>query len=78
MKLTDRTHTLSQYFTLESLDTIGQSGFDGGLALELDRQDGETIIVEAGEDHHTRNSAEGPLAAAWWLMDRQRLSESNR
>ncbi len=46
MKLPDRTHTLSQYFTLESLDTIGQSGFDGDLALELDTQDGETITVD--------------------------------
>ena len=31
---------------------------------------GDVIIVEAGEDHHTRNSVGDPLVAAWWLMDR--------
>ena len=31
---------------------------------------GDVVIVEAGEDHHTRSSEEDPLVAAWWLMDR--------
>lgn len=31
---------------------------------------GDVVIVEAGEDHHTRSSEEEPLVAAWWLMDR--------
>lgn len=33
-------------------------------------QAGDVIIVEAGEDHHTRSSEEDPLVAAWYLMDR--------
>jgi mannose-6-phosphate isomerase-like protein (cupin superfamily) len=32
-------------------------------------QAGDVIIVEAGEDHHTRSSVEDPLVAAWYLMD---------
>ena len=31
---------------------------------------GDVVIVEAGEDHHTRSSVESPLVAAWWLVDR--------
>lgn len=33
-------------------------------------QAGDVVIVEAGEDHHTRSSVEDPLVAAWYLMDR--------
>lgn len=33
-------------------------------------QAGDVVIVEAGEDHHTRSSVDEPLVAAWWLMDR--------
>jgi mannose-6-phosphate isomerase-like protein (cupin superfamily) len=29
---------------------------------------GDVVIVEAGEDHHTRSSTEDPLVAAWYLM----------
>jgi len=29
---------------------------------------GDVIIVEAGEDHHTRSSVEAPLVAAWYVM----------
>jgi mannose-6-phosphate isomerase-like protein (cupin superfamily) len=29
---------------------------------------GDVVIVEAGEDHHTRSSKEDPLVAAWYLM----------
>jgi mannose-6-phosphate isomerase-like protein (cupin superfamily) len=31
---------------------------------------GDIVIVEAGEDHHTRSSVEDPLVAAWYVMDR--------
>jgi mannose-6-phosphate isomerase-like protein (cupin superfamily) len=31
---------------------------------------GDVIVVEAGEDHHTRSSVDDPLVAAWYLMDR--------
>ena len=31
---------------------------------------GDVVIVEAGEDHHTRSSAEDPLAVAWYVLDR--------
>ncbi len=33
-------------------------------------QTGDVVIVEAGEDHHTRSSVDDPLVAAWYLLDR--------
>jgi mannose-6-phosphate isomerase-like protein (cupin superfamily) len=30
---------------------------------------GDVVIVQAGEDHHTRSSVEDPLVAAWYLME---------
>ena len=30
---------------------------------------GDVVIVEAGEDHHTRSSDDDPLVAAWYLME---------
>lgn len=30
---------------------------------------GDVVIVQAGEDHHTRSSVDDPLVAAWYLMD---------
>jgi quercetin dioxygenase-like cupin family protein len=33
-------------------------------------QAGDVVIVEAGEDHHTRSSLEDPLVAAWYLMSK--------
>lgn len=36
---------------------------------------GDVIVVEAGEDHHTRSSERDPLVAAWWLMDRAQRQE---
>lgn len=30
---------------------------------------GDVVIVEAGEDHHTRSSEDDPLVAAWYLME---------
>jgi len=29
---------------------------------------GDVVIVEAGEDHHTRSSVEDPLVSAWYVM----------
>ena len=29
---------------------------------------GDVVIVEAGEDHHTRSSEEDPLVAVWYVM----------
>jgi len=37
-------------------------------------QTGDVVIVEAGEDHHTRSSEGDPLVAAWWVMDRRAQS----
>ncbi len=31
-------------------------------------QTGDVVVVEAGEDHHTRSSVEDPLVAAWYVM----------
>lgn len=33
-------------------------------------QTGDVVIVEAGEDHHTRSSVEDPLVSAWYLMEK--------
>jgi mannose-6-phosphate isomerase-like protein (cupin superfamily) len=30
---------------------------------------GDVIVVEAGEDHHTRSSIEDPLVSAWYVMN---------
>ena len=29
---------------------------------------GDVVLVEAGEDHHTRSSVDDPLVAAWYVM----------
>lgn len=34
---------------------------------------GDVVLVEAGEDHHTRSSVEDPLVAAWYVMEPRRL-----
>ena len=38
--------------------------------VEYPIETGDVVIVQAGEDHHTRSSAEDTLVAAWYLMDR--------
>ncbi len=38
--------------------------------VEYPVQTGDVVIVEAGEDHHTRSSEEYPLVAAWYVMSR--------
>jgi mannose-6-phosphate isomerase-like protein (cupin superfamily) len=30
---------------------------------------GDVVVVEAGEDHHTRSSVDEPLVAAWYLVE---------
>lgn len=40
--------------------------------LDYPVQAGDVVIVEAGEDHHTRSSVAEPLVAAWYVMDRAR------
>ena len=46
----------------------------GSGILPIDGKDhpvraGDVVIVEAGEDHHTKSSNDEPLVAAWYLMD---------
>lgn len=36
--------------------------------VEYPVRTGDVVIVEAGEDHHTRSSEDDPLVAAWYLM----------
>ncbi|NQT19608.1 MAG: cupin domain-containing protein [Planctomycetes bacterium] len=31
---------------------------------------GDIVVVEAGEDHHTRSSVDDPLVTAWYVMDK--------
>ena len=31
---------------------------------------GDVVVVEPGEDHHTRSSVDDPLVAAWYVMDK--------
>jgi len=38
--------------------------------IEYPVQTGDVVIVEAGEDHHTRSSVEDPLVSAWYLMEK--------
>lgn len=47
---------------------------EGTGVLPIDGTDhpiktGDVIIVEAGEDHHTRSSVDDPLVAAWYLIE---------
>ena len=39
-------------------------------------QAGDVVIVEAGEDHHTRSSVNEPLVTAWYVMDQQRSPQA--
>lgn len=32
---------------------------------------GDVVVVEAGEDHHTRSSVDDPLVAAWYLVEQE-------
>ena len=31
---------------------------------------GDVVVVEAGEDHHTRSSEDDPLVAVWYVMSK--------
>ena len=37
--------------------------------VEVPIRTGDVVVVEAGEDHHTRSSEEDPLVTAWYLME---------
>ena len=37
--------------------------------VEYPIEAGDVVIVEAGEDHHTRSSIEEPLVACWYLVE---------
>jgi quercetin dioxygenase-like cupin family protein len=48
---------------------------EGSGVLPIDGADhpiktGDVVIVEAGEDHHTRSSVDDPLVAAWYLLEK--------
>ena len=36
--------------------------------VEYPVKTGDVVVVDAGEDHHTRSSVEDPLVAAWYVM----------
>ena len=38
--------------------------------VEYPVKTGDVVIVDAGEDHHTRSSEDDPLVAAWYLMEK--------
>jgi mannose-6-phosphate isomerase-like protein (cupin superfamily) len=37
--------------------------------VEYPIKTGDVVVVEAGEDHHTRSSEGDPLVTAWYLME---------
>lgn len=37
--------------------------------VDIPVKTGDVVIVEAGEDHHTRSSVDDPLVAAWYVME---------
>lgn len=44
---------------------------------EVPVQTGDIVIVEAGEDHHTRSSVDDPLVTAWYLMNSSAKEQSS-
>ena len=38
--------------------------------VEYPVKTGDVVIVEAGEDHHTRSSQDDPLVATWYVMEK--------
>ncbi len=58
-------HTVDEVFIF--IQGKGIIPIDG---VEYPVQTGDVVIVEAGEDHHTRSSEEYPLVAAWYVMDK--------
>jgi mannose-6-phosphate isomerase-like protein (cupin superfamily) len=57
-------HDVAEVFIF--LQGCGVLPVDG---VEYPVKTGDVIIVEPGEDHHTRSSEEDPLVAAWYLME---------
>ncbi len=56
-------HEVNEVFIF--LQGSGVLPIDG---IDYPVQAGDVVIVEAGEDHHTRSSVEDPLVAAWYVM----------
>jgi mannose-6-phosphate isomerase-like protein (cupin superfamily) len=54
--------------TAEVFIFIQGSGIIPIDGVEVPVKTGDVVIVEAGEDHHTRSSEEDPLVAAWYVM----------
>jgi len=40
-------------------------------------QTGDVVIVEAGEDHHTRSSVDDPLVSVWYLLNTSIKEQDN-
>lgn len=58
-------HDVNEVFIF--LQGTGVIPIDG---VDYSVEAGDVVLVEAGEDHHTRSSEENPLVAAWYLMDK--------
>jgi mannose-6-phosphate isomerase-like protein (cupin superfamily) len=56
--------TTEVFIFLQGCGVLPVDGYDHVV------QAGDVVIVEPGEDHHTRSSMDDPLVAAWYLMDR--------
>jgi mannose-6-phosphate isomerase-like protein (cupin superfamily) len=54
--------------TVEVFIFIQGSGIIPIDGVEYPVKTGDVVIVEAGEDHHTRSSEHDPLVAAWYVM----------
>jgi len=57
-------HDVSEVFIF--IQGTGVIPVDG---VEYPVETGDVVIVEPGEDHHTRSSDDDPLVAAWYLME---------
>lgn len=64
-------HEVDEVFII--LQGKGVIPIDG---VEYPVQTGDVVIVEAGEDHHTRSSVEEPLVTGWYVMDRRRPAQA--
>ena len=58
------THAVDEVFIF--VQGKGVLPIDG---IDFPVETGDVVVVEAGEDHHTRSSVDDPLVSAWCLMD---------
>jgi mannose-6-phosphate isomerase-like protein (cupin superfamily) len=56
--------TTEVFIFIQGCGVLPVNGFDHLV------QAGDVVIIEPGEDHHTRSSVADPLVAVWYLMDR--------